>query len=56
MKLNEKNFQYNLDMIAVKEINFDYHPSYYSAIYTKHGWKNIKTNEIVWEKVIIEPL
>ena len=49
--------QTDLEMVAVQESRFDYHPSYsYPAIYTKHGWKNAKTGEITWEKVNIEPL
>jgi len=55
--MNLKDMQTDLEVVAVQETRFDWHPScIYPAIYTKHGWKNPKTGEVKWETVTIEPM
>jgi hypothetical protein len=51
------DMQTDLEVVAVQKSRIDWHPSCaYPAIYTQHGWKNLKTGEVKWEKVTIEPL
>ena len=52
-----REMQSDMDVVQVQQSRIDWHPDFvYSAIYTQYGWKNVKTGEVTWEKVSIEPL